>query len=84
MRLSNAVNYQNMKLTELPADVSEKLALEFRHDNGSSEIDEIEIDKTNRVIAVGHRCTRENCNCVGGWWEKTGVVPVGNTIIVSA
>ena len=74
----------NMRLSELPADVAEKLALEFRPDNGSSEIDEIEIDKTNRVIAYGHRCTKPDCNCVGGWWEKTGTHPIGETFTVQA
>jgi len=73
-----------MKLAELPEGVAEKLALEFRPDNGSSEIDEIEIDETNEVIAVGHRCTKPSCNCVGGWWEQTGVRPIGRTVIVSA
>jgi len=73
-----------MRLSELPADVREKIEFEFRTDNGSSEIDEIEIDKHANVIAVGHRCTNPDCNCVGGWWEKTGVRPVGETVIVHA
>lgn len=75
-----------MKLSEiqLPVGVAEKLYSEFRPDNDSSEIDEIEIDETYEVIAVGHRCTKKNCNCVGGWWEKTGLRQSGNTIIVSA
>ncbi len=69
-------------LSELNPKVAEKLICEFLPDNGSSEIDEIEIDETNEVIAVGHRCTKPNCNCVGGWWQKTGVSPIGKTIIV--
>jgi hypothetical protein len=75
---------KTMRLSELPADVREKIEFEFRTDNGSSEIDEIEIDETNEVIAVGHRCTKPSCNCVGGWWEQTGVRPIGRTVIVSA
>lgn len=73
-----------MELQNLPAEAQDRLRLEFRPDNGSSEIDEIEIDETYEVIAVGHRCTRPGCNCVGGWWEQTGVRPIGKTIILSA
>lgn len=73
-----------MKLSEIDPEVAAKLAAEFTPDNGSSQIDEIEIDETNTVIALGHRCTKVGCNCVGGWWQRTGVRPIGKTVIVSA
>lgn len=73
-----------MKLFELDKKTAQKIVSEFRPDNGSSEIDELEIDETGEVIALGHRCTKSGCNCIGGWWEKTGVTPIGRTVIVSA
>lgn len=73
---------KHKQLSELPANIAAKLAVEFRK-YGSSEIDEIEIDETGEVIAVGHRCTRPNCAC-SGWYEKTGVRPIGDTVIVHA
>lgn len=73
-----------MNINQLDSKLRAKIAPYFRPDNGSSEVDEIEIDEANNVIAIGHRCTKTDCNCVGGWWEKTGKHPIGNTLIVKS
>ena len=74
----------NMKLSELPSEKAQELLAEFQPDNGNSEVDELQIDSKFRVIAYGHRCTKPDCNCVGGWWEKTGTHPIGETFTVQA
>lgn len=55
----------------------------FSPDDGSSRIDEVEVDEDANIIALGHTCTKVDCNCVGGWWNKTGVFPFGNTKVLS-
>lgn len=64
------------KLSQLPAEKREALRPFFTIESGK-KVNEIQVDETWEVIAIGYTCTRTDCNCGGGWWEKTGANPYG-------
>ena len=59
-----------------------EIASHFLPDNGSSVVDELEVSPSGDVVAIGHTCTKKGCQCVGGWWEKTGET-ASETITIS-
>ena len=69
------------KISDFSKDMQENLSQYFTQDNGK-EVDEIEIDELGEVVAVGYRCTRAGCTCVGGWWQKTGARQYGETTFI--
>ena len=70
------------KLSSLPNDVRATIEPYFQVNNGS-EVDEVEVDQYYNVVSVGYKCTKQNCNCVGGWRNSTGFKAIGDTKTIS-
>ena len=51
---------------------TELLAQMAGWDNEGQICDEVEVDELFCPVEFGITCTKENCNCVGGWMQTAG------------
>lgn len=73
-----------MKFSELTESQKESIRELFAEQHTGKVCDEVEVDETGALIRVGYTCTKQNCNCVGGWFDSTGNRPYGQTFTIKA